>query len=240
MEKRVCQNCGIEFEGNSNALYCSGKCRTAAFRNGNNNKITGLPDVKQENETDNDYSVSETTKNKTLIPVTVMLTQKAIENLEAKAESCGVELSKYIAVRSQMDENDNLLNENIINKQKDEIDELNIKLSFYQNGIGNIDIIKGGLFIAMTKEQKEFLISEFLESFDFIDESNSNTSKILKEIERDNKASGSIYSTIESTIGIHMISALFSEMEQRFIDECDVESDYFEDNSLEEQFKELV
>jgi hypothetical protein len=234
MTKKTCLQCGEEFEANSNALYCSGKCRTAAHRNGNNKELTEFEDQETEKETVSSLPDSNEETSSPLIPVTVMLSPGVKKNLENKAKVCGVELSKYISVRSQMDETDIVGKDRIISKLQDQIEELKIKLSFFKDKDDDKPKQeKIGLFVEMNRRQMDFLVKEFIDSNDFDDNSGNNQKEYL---EREKRRSPVI---IERVMAHEIVPALCAAFEKRSIDECEIDEDYFEENPLYDTFLEL-
>ncbi len=96
------------------------------------------------------------------------------ENLEKQAQECETVLSKLIRIRCLMDETDIRMMQQTITKQEQQIEELRIKLGFFQEKgnhsesvnqltekSDNVNLVK------MNQKQFEFLREKYLESHDF-------------------------------------------------------------------------
>jgi hypothetical protein len=269
MERKQCLYCGSEFEGRKNKLFCSENCRINAFRNGKTGEKTdfstdnslnnGLEKriTDDSNGSEKRITVSRNKSVETLIPVTVMLTSGEKESLEQQARDCGVDLSIFIRYRANMNESDTTRLETIIQNQKAELEELKVKLSFYNKnknspeakhdqsrstGDGSGIYIEAGhsLVIKMSEAQKKFLLEKYLDTNDYNSESpfklsngtgTRNAKKWYEDIE--NVMPGSL----ESGMVDDMIECFFKELEERFVDICGIDADEFEFDSLYDLFK---
>ncbi|MEI8205081.1 MAG: hypothetical protein WCH34_18835 [Bacteroidota bacterium] len=244
---KKCLNCGAEFNGRTNRLYCTDKCRIAAFYNKGN---VSENIIENENLFNDDTNKQLTNLNskliEQLISVEVKYTNTEKNALEEQAKRCGVELSKYIRIRSQMDITDTSRMEDIITKQRSEIDELKVKLNFYQQGSsipkeGNEK--HAGLYVKMNEKQKEFLIKRWLESHDH--DFSSSTSTLSNGKQTSNQAEWLIEEEkqfpgyIVGTMNDEMIVGLLCDIEERLIKYCSYSPEDFEDDSIFDQFEEL-
>lgn len=112
MESKKCPQCGKEFEGRANKIYCSLTCKMIAFKNAekrsNNGYETDMPVFKSET----DAFCTETNKFQqtsclTSVPernenaqetVSIRLSRNEKEYLEEQANACGTSLSHFIRV----------------------------------------------------------------------------------------------------------------------------------------------
>lgn len=185
MNKKICPQCGTEFEGRENRIYCSNRCKSSAFRNGNNGNFDKTTDF----ETDETFSeriekpfLTETSKMKeTLLPVTIMFSPEEKQKLKIQADECGVDINTFIRVRSQMTQTNAIQLQNIIEKQKKEINELTIKLKFFDNlKQTSVNDTPGedGVFINITNEQID-MINDIINIVD--EEENEEEQEFLEE-----------------------------------------------------------
>ncbi|MEI6764630.1 MAG: hypothetical protein WCM76_03250 [Bacteroidota bacterium] len=197
MESKKCPQCGKEFEGRANRIYCSLNCKMNAFKglerenenrygftetvseNGSEpNKMvfpvkTDSSPVKNNNLQNCDITVSPKKTDNPLETVLVSISKKEKEYLEDQANACGSSLSQFIRIRSQMDETDVFELENTISEQKKELDELKIKLSFYSTREIHEGKTDSGVYDSfhfnLNKNQTDFIRKKYLESWDFDD-----------------------------------------------------------------------
>lgn len=171
MEIKTCPQCGDQFEGRSNRLYCSEKCKMNAFYNGKTvnqtDKTVYETDKPFNAETDKQLTDFQRKSGEQLIPVTVLLSPEEKIELEQQANNCGVDLPKYIRIRSQMNETDTSKMEEIISRQKKEIEELKVKNSFFKNpgsSNNNPGSDSGKVVLDYSKAQIDFLHKKLIEA----------------------------------------------------------------------------
>lgn len=248
MKSKQCLYCGTVFEGRENRLYCSEKCKMAAFRNGQTGLVTeNATDKPFETDTEKRLLNSFTQKNSGSLTVPVQFTQMELEALEAQAEECGVSVSKYIAIRSQMNETDTRKMEETIQRLKAENENLRVKLGFFNGAPApSTQKAQSGLFIPMTDAQKEFTVEKFLEALDFEHDheeymSTLNDGKTVTYNERVyyEDAEKRFPGTIEKKIVNDFIACFFQDIEKQLIEVCDWPEQSFEDECLIDQFYEI-
>lgn len=174
METKQCPQCGSQFEGRSNKLYCSSKCKMAAFYNHEANEQNGLTIDKQKNEPltnglsfnlfEKPLTESQKKNDTVMINVPVAFTINEKDLLEKQSKDCETTLPKLIRIRSLMDETDIRVMQQTIAQQKHQIEELRVKLCFYQSESGKP---LNGLLIEMNQKQLDFLTDKFIQSHDF-------------------------------------------------------------------------
>lgn len=172
MITKQCPQCGKHFEGRANKVYCSHNCKMAAFY-GSNTSIETVNELSvdqlsvnglQEELPQKQLTVLLIEKESTMVSVPVYFTNAEKSNLEQQAHECETALAKLIRIRSLMDETDIWSMQETIEEQKSQIEELRVKLSFFQGQGKNSELVKpstdlsvNGLLIPMTEKQKEFL-----------------------------------------------------------------------------------
>jgi hypothetical protein len=256
MDSKICPQCGNEFEGRANKLYCSTKCKMAAFY--------GISAISKnalsiEPSTDNGLTVSQSEKPLTLnqnknnlgmvtIPVSFTIQEK--ELLEKQAGECETVLSNLIRIRCMMDETDIRMMQQTLTEQKQLIEELRIKLSFYQEKdclpTSNKQLTDkpiNGLLIEMNERQLAFIREKYLESYDFENPNEgermpngkmtSNHCEALEAFEKETP--GFILSSIE----FKMLYKLLVDIEERLAEYCGYDAEEFEDNPLIDEFDSL-
>jgi len=169
---KQCPQCGMHFEGRANKLYCSHNCKMAAFYGSSTNveTVNGLSvdqlsvNGLKEDLPQNPLTVLSTEKVSSMVTVSVYFTNAEKSNLEQQANDCETVLPKLIRIRSLMDETDIWTMQETIEEQKSQIEELRVKLSFFQGQGQKSELVKpstdlsvNGLLIPMTEKQKEFL-----------------------------------------------------------------------------------
>ncbi|HNW69366.1 MAG TPA: hypothetical protein PKI01_03110 [Bacteroidales bacterium] len=235
-----CPQCGAEFQGRSNRLYCSDRCKMDAFYKGNNKSESLIQTDKQFEELPQKRLITLQPLSNQLVPVTVMLTPAEKESLEQQAAECGTELGKYIAVRSQMTETDVSTLEKAIESQKSDIQNLKIQLTFYSRGIKMPEQAVEGFLISMNQKQKDFLIHWYLESMEFDYEDNEEENELQfntykEHMEHEEQVSpGYIVKEIEH----EFIRLMFIELEKTLKTLCHYDRDFDED-PLKLEFSEL-
>jgi hypothetical protein len=264
MTIKHCPQCGNEFEGRANKLYCSIKCKMAAFYNSDGNTRNALPVNGFSNEkhgqtfTDNKLSVNHSEKPLTdqksrnepemeTIPVFFTVAEK--ENLEKQAQECETVLSKLIRIRCLMDETDIRTMQQTITKQEQQIEELRIKLGFFQEKSNNCESVnqlteKSGNvnLVSMNQKQFEFLREKYLESHDF-ECSGFETlpDGTITRNERDALVAWErkYPDYVITSMGGNMINSLFNQIEERLVEHCGWDEEELQDDPLIEQFDSL-
>lgn len=261
MTIKHCPQCGNEFEGRANKLYCSIKCKMAAFYSTDGNARNGLPvngfsiEKPGQTLTDNKLSVNASEKRLTfknepemeIIPVYFTVAEK--ENLEKQAQDCETVLSKLIRIRCLMDETDIRIMQLTITKQEQQIEELRIKLGFFQEKGNNPESINqiteksdNVALVNMNQKQFEFLRKKFLESHDFeSDDKESLPDGTITSNERDTLVAWERKFpdyVITSMVG-DMIFSLFERIEERLVKHCGWDEEELQHDPLIEQFDGL-
>ena len=180
---------GNEFEGRANKLYCSIKCKMAAFYSTDGNAKNGLPvngfsivkpvqpltnSKLSANESEKPLTVQKNRNEPEVVTVSVFFTAAEKEMLEKQAQECETVLSKLIRIRCLMDETDIRTMQQTITKQEQQIEELRIKLGFFQEKGNPSELVKPLTeksyyvsLVTMNKKQFEFLREKYLESYDY-------------------------------------------------------------------------
>ncbi len=106
--------------------------------------------------------------------IPVFFTAAEKENLEKQAQECETVLSKLIRIRCLMDETDIRMMQQTITTQEQQIEELRIKLGFFQEKGNHSESVKqltekseNVNLVKMNQKQFEFLREKYLESHDF-------------------------------------------------------------------------
>jgi hypothetical protein len=264
MTTKYCPQCGNEFEGRANKLYCSIKCKMAAFYSTDGIARNGLPVNCFLNEkpgqtlTDNKLSVNQSDKLLTvqnnrnepeMVTISVFFTAAEKENLEKQAQECETVLSKLIRIRCLMDETDIRFMQQIITKQEQQIEELRIKLSFFQEKgnhsesvnqltekSDNVNLVK------MNQKQFEFLRAKYLESHDF-ECSGFETlpDGTITNNERDAMVAWErkYPDYVITNMGGNMLNSLFNQIEESLVEHCGCDEEELQDDPLIEQFDSL-
>jgi endogenous inhibitor of DNA gyrase (YacG/DUF329 family) len=252
MTTKTCPQCGKDFEGRANKLYCSLNCKMMAFYSSATGSKNGLTDnnAKSVNHDDEVLTDNHDKSETGMVTIPVPFTVSEKEMLECQSEECETGLPNLIRIRCLMDETDIRFMKQTIAEQKQLIEELRIKLGFYQHQ-GEIPVsVKplteksvDGLLISMNEAQLEFLTDKYLESLDFESDHSEellpdgthihNERKSLEYYEDQNPGH------ILTSMGQGMVIALLSRIEARLIDECGYSKEEFEDNPLIDEFDNL-
>ena len=134
-QSKECPQCGQEFTGRPNKMYCSNECKAIAFKTKNTDSESRkiiFPDTA--NPDSCPIQIDFPKKNDVVRSgsISVKLSESETRLLSTQAKECGVDISDFMRVKSLMDETNIFkLNETILQQQQ-EIDELKIKLSFYK------------------------------------------------------------------------------------------------------------
>jgi hypothetical protein len=264
MTTKYCPQCGNEFEGRANKLYCSIKCKMAAFYSTEGNARNGLPvngfsiEKPIEAFTDNKLSLNETEKPLTvqknrnepeMVTISVFFTAAEKENLEKQAQECETVLSKLIRIRCLMDETDIRLMQQTITKQEQQIEELRIKLGFFQekgNFPESVNLLTeksaNVSLVEMNQKQFEFLRDKYLESHDF-ECSGFETlpDGTITSNERDAMVAWErkYPDYVITSMGGNMLNSLFIQIEERLVEHCGWAEEELQDDPLIEQFDGL-
>ena len=258
MINKTCPQCGKQFEGRANKLYCSHNCKMSAFyeMNGKNELTVNQLSVndsdihKEPPPTPKPLTVSKMKTVTEMVTVPVQFTIPEKEMLEEQAEECDTLLPKFIRIRSLMDETDTMSMQQIIAEQRDQLEDLRVKLSFFQGQPKKTETVKrltdksvNGLIIKMTDEQMKFLKEKYLESYDYEDlhvtttmsngKKTNNEREVIEYEEKDNNMS------MMDRIGNYMLIDMIKDIEKRLIEHCGYTEDDFEDEDLFEQFDAL-
>jgi hypothetical protein len=258
MTTKYCPQCGNEFEGRANKLYCSIKCKMAAFYSTDGNARNALPvnsfSIEKQGQplTDNKLSVNESEKKLTvknepkMKTIHVFFTAAEKENLEKQARECETVLSKLIRIRCLMDETDIRTMQQTITKQEQQIEELRNKLGFFHEKgsfsesvnlltekSANISLVE------MNQKQFEFLRGKYLESHDFECSGfetlpdgtiTSNERDALVAWER------KYPDYVITSMGGNMLNSLFNQIEERLVKLCGWDEEELQDDPLIEQY----
>src|ERR1035437_9300532 len=127
MINKTCPQCGSQFEGRANKLYCSHNCKMSAFYEiSGKNELTvnqlSVNDSERHKEPQPAPKPLTVSKMKTvteMVTVPVQFTIPEKEMLEDQAEECDTVLPKFIRIRSLMDETDIMSMQQIIAEQRD-------------------------------------------------------------------------------------------------------------------------
>jgi hypothetical protein len=226
----------------------------------NRSTVSGFNDVPgSEPLTDNGLSVVQTgkplnvkpkkeEKGMVVVPVTFSISEK--EMLEKQAVECETALPKLIRIRCLMDESDIQEMQQLIDLQRQQVEELRVKLSFYQEREGAVETTKrttdnplNGLLIEMNEKQVKFLTEKYLESYDFESTTSSEglpngtmTSNHCEAMEAQEKVTqGTILLNIKYAMLIHFIG----DIESRLKEHCGYDEEEFLDNPLIDEFDDL-
>jgi hypothetical protein len=265
MTTKQCLQCGAQFEGRANKLYCSSKCKMTAFYSPPVNEQNSLTfnefpgEQGSEPLTDNGLSVNRFEKPLNVKPkkeetgmviVPVSFTVQEKELLEKQAGDCETVLPKLIRIRCLMDETDFQEMRQLIDQQKQQLEELRVKLSFYQEHESNANSVKritdkslNGLLIHMNEKQIEFLTKKYLESYDYESDDTEemlpdgtlthNQRKALEAYEKEYP--GHIINSIEG----NMLYSFLSQIEERLVDHCGHSQEKFLDDPIIDEFENL-
>jgi hypothetical protein len=268
MKSKKCPVCGKVFEGRANRIYCSATCKINAYKgegifsetdsrfSGTVSELFSKPDNSLEqrniiNETgnglqNNELSVSNSGYSNQLKTVSVGFIQDEVEQLEKQAKSCGTSLSQFIRIRSQMVETDIFELKDIISKQKVEIEELRIKIGFYnKSDVQSTKAVSNpmsGIHICLSKDQMDFLKEKFLESIDYDGDvtfaltdgsSTSNEAEYLRDME------GKYPANIENMMEYYALEAFVLCIEKRLVEYCGYDEGDFDEESLFDKVNSL-
>ena len=261
MTTKYCPQCGNEFEGRANKLYCSIKCKMAAFYSTDGNARNGLPvngfsiEKPGGTFTDNKLSVNESEKRLTvknepeMVTVPVYLTMAEKENLEKQARECETVLSKLIRIRCLMDETDIRTMQQTITIQEQQIEELRIKLGFLQEKGNPSETVKpltvksdNVKLVTMNKKQFEFLREKYLESHDFQGSGMETLPDgTITSNERDALVGWEkkFPDNILTSMGGNMIYSLLNQIEESLVEHCGWDKEELQDDPLIDQFDNL-
>src|ERR1035437_504908 len=258
MINKTCPQCGKQFEGRANKLYCSHNCKMSALyeMNGKNELTVNQLSVndseihKEPPPSPKQLTVSKVKTVTEMVTVPVQFTVPEKEMLEEQAEECDTVLPKFIRIRSLMDETDTMSMQQIITEQREQLENLRVKLSFFQSQPKKMETDKrltdksvNGLIIEMNEEQMQFLKEKYMESHDYEDLnsttflSNGTKSHNEREVMEYNEKVNN--TPVLSDIGFYMLIHMINEIEKRLIKHCDYTDEDFEDENLYEQFDAL-
>ena len=179
MINKTCPKCGKQFEGRANKLYCSHNCKMSAFyeMNGKNELTVNQLSVndseihKEPPPTPKPLTVSKMKTVTEMVTVPVQFTIPEKEMLEEQAEECDTVLPKFIRIRSLMDETDTMSMQQMITEQRDQLEDLRVKLSFFQGQPKKTETVKrltdksvNGLLIKLNNKELDFLTELYIES----------------------------------------------------------------------------
>lgn len=179
MTTKICPQCGKQFEGRANKLYCSHNCKMSAFyeMNGKNELTVNQLSVndseshKELPRMPKSLTVSKVKTVTEMVTVPVQFTNPEIEMLQEQADECETGLPNFIRIRSLMDESDTSSMQQLIAEQKQQLDELRVKLSFFQSQLKKTETVKqltdksvNGIFLEMNQKQLEYLTEKYIES----------------------------------------------------------------------------
>jgi hypothetical protein len=181
--------------------------------------------------------------------IPVFFTTAEKENLEKQAQECETVLSKLIRIRCLMDETDIRMMQRTITKQEQQIEELRIKLSFFQEKGNPSEPIKPLIeksdnvnLVQMNERQFKFVRKKFLESHDFeSSESDAYPDSTITYNQRDALLGWErqFPDYILTSLGVNMLTTLFDQIEERLVKHCGCDEEEFEDDPLLEQFDSL-
>jgi hypothetical protein len=250
MTTKTCPQCGKDFEGRANKLYCSLNCKMMAFYSSSINTKNELTVNYTVNHDDEVLTDNHDKRDTGMVTIPVSFTVAENEMLEGQAKECETGLPNLIRIRCLMDETDIRFMKQTIAEQKQQIEELRIKLGFYQRQSEipvtvkpSTDNPEAGLLISMSEAQLKFLTDKYLESQDFESDSseeilpdgthihNERTSLEFHE----NQYPGHIL----TSMGQGMLINFISRIEGRLIDERGYDRDEFVDNPLIDEFDDL-
>ena len=262
MTTKQCPRCGESFEGRANKLYCSHRCKMAAFygSNGNNGStvnglpaggltVDGLPVNGLHGESPGEPStVSPRGNEPGMVAIPVSFTSPERELLEKQADECGTTLSRLIRIRSLMDETDIWSMRDTITEQGQQIEELRVKLSFFHGQAKNPSTVVrltdkpvNGLLIAMNERQSQFLTAKYLESIDYEspdsmqtlpDGSKTRNERVFFEYYEREKPG-----YILDCLGFFMLSDMLDKIGRDLVENCGYDEDEVLDNPLPDEFE---
>jgi len=250
MATKQCPYCGTQFEGRSNKVYCSNKCKMASFYSENRSTFNGSGDD-NETLTDNSLNIKPTKDNGNMVVIHVPFTMQEKELLEKQAEECETVLPKLIRIRCLMDETDIQEMQQLIGQQKQLIEELRVKLSFYQEGDESVESGKrttdkpvNGLLVEMNERQLQFITEKYIESYDFDYDPGCLERLSDGSFARSERESLEFYERqkpghILQSIGSMMVYTLFGQIEANLVENCGYDKEDIEDNPLIDEFDEL-
>jgi hypothetical protein len=264
MTTKYCPQCGNEFLGRSNKLYCSIKCKMAAFYNSEGNARNGLPvnvlpnEKPRETLTVNKLFVNQSEKplavqnnrnEPEMVTISVFFTAAEKENLEKQAQECETVLSKLIRIRCLMDETDIRTMQKTITKQEQQIEVLRIKLGFFQEKENHSESFiqlteksANVCLVEMNQKQFEFLREKYLESHDFecsgIETFPDGT---ITSNERDALVAWErkYPDYVITSMGGNMLNSLFNQIEERLVEHCGWDEEELQDDPLIEKFDSI-
>jgi len=185
-----------------------------------------------------------------MVTVPVQFTVPEKEMLQEQAEECETALPKFIRIRSLMDETDTMSMQQIIAEQKQQLEELRVKLSFFQGQPKKTETVKpltdksvNGLLIKMNEQQLQFLKEKYLESYDYEDENSTSllsNGTVLHNERKVMEYEDKVYPNfIIDGIACDMLIEMIDEIEKRLKKHCGFTDDDFEDGDLYVQFDAL-
>ena len=134
----------------------------------------------------------------------------------------------------------------IISKQKEEIEELRIKLGFYnmsdEQSTKAVTNTTGGIHICLSKSQMDFLKEKFIESIDYDGDitftltdgsSTSNEAEYLRDME------GKYPANVENMMEYYALEAFVLGIEKRLVENCGYDEGGIDEESLMDQINRL-
>jgi hypothetical protein len=259
MTTKYCPQCGNEFEGRANKLYCSIKCKMAAFYSTDGKTRNGLQvncfSNEKPGQTLTELTVNHSNKQLTvqnnrnepeMVTISIFFTAAEKENLEKQAQECETVLSKLIRIRCLMDETDIRMMQQTITKQEQQIEELRIKLGFFHEKGSFSESVNllteksaNVSLVEMNQKQFEFLRGKYLESHDFECSGfetlpdgtiTSNERDALVAWER------KYPDYVITSMGGNMLNSLFNQIEERLVKLCGWDEEELQDDPLIEQY----
>jgi competence CoiA-like predicted nuclease len=182
------------------------------------------------------------------VPVQFTVPEKGM--LEDQAEECDTVLPKFIRIRSLMDETDTMSMQQIITEQRDQLENLRVKLSFFQEQPKKTETVKpltdksvNGLLIKMNEQQLQFLKEKYLKSYDYEDENSTSLLSDGTVLHNERKVleyEDKVYPNfIIDGIACDMLIEMIDAIEKRLKKHCGFTDDDFEDGDLYLQFDAL-
>jgi hypothetical protein len=236
----------------------------AAFYSSEGNARNSLPingysiEKPEQTLTDNKLSVNQSEKPLTvqnnrnepdMVTVSVFFTAAEKENLEKQAQECETVLPKLIRIRCLMVETDIRMMQQTITKQQQQIEELRIKLAFFQEKGNHSESVNqlteksdSVSLVKMNQKQFEFLREKYLESHDF-ECSGFETlpDRTITSNERDALVAWErkYPDYIITIMGGEMLNSLFNQIEELLVEHCGCDEEEFQDDPLIERFDSL-
>jgi hypothetical protein len=106
-----------------------------------------------------------------MVTVPVQFTVSEKEMLQEQAKECDTVLPKFIRIRSLMDETDTMSMQQIIAEQREQLEDLRVKLSFFQGQPKKMETVKrltdksvNGIFLELNNKQLDFLTELYIEA----------------------------------------------------------------------------